>query len=136
MRLSPHRLLDPGPRSYICGSESVIPLDRPVEEYQRVELWLRDYQESWGSADPQLEANLKALAAFCAMVERDPDAICSECLRPMEGGGERIRYKARHYYIDQIEAFERAPEGGRQAANAVRSFLIHNGIAMGGRVSW
>jgi hypothetical protein len=114
----------------------VTPLDKPLTRYQRVEMWLRDYKESWGTEDPELDANLRALAQFCAMVEKDPDTICNECLRPMEGGGERIRYKARRYYIEQIEAFERTHEGGRRAANAVRSFLIHNGIAMGGRVDW
>jgi hypothetical protein len=114
----------------------VLPLDRPMEQYERVRLWLRDYEESWGSADPQVEVSLQALALFCAMVEKDPDVICGECLKPLEDGGEKIRYKARHFYIDQIEAFEQSPQGGRRAANAVRSFFIHNGIAMGGRVSW
>jgi hypothetical protein len=111
-------------------------LDRPLEQYSRVQIWLRDYEESWGSANANTEEQLRALELFCVYVGKDPDTICSECLRALDEGGEKIRYKARHYYIAQIEAFESTPEGSRRAANAVRSFLIHNGIAMGGRASW
>ena len=110
-------------------------LDRPIGQYERVQVWLRDYEESWGAAHPEAEEQLRALERFCEYVAKDPDTICSECLRALDTGGERIRYRARHHYIAQIEAFEATPEGGRRAANAVRSFLIHNGIAMGGRVS-
>jgi hypothetical protein len=99
-------------------------------------MWLLDYEEAWGTANPNADEHLRALELFCVYVQKDPDTICNECLRALDGGGEKIRYGARHYYIAQIVAFESTPEGGRRAANAVRSFLIHNGIAMGGRASW
>lgn len=111
-------------------------LDRPVEQYERVQMWLRGYAESWGGANPDADEQLRGLERFCEYVAKDPDTICRECLRAVRGGGEKIRYKARHHYISQIEAFESTPEGGRRAANAVRSFLIHNGIAIGGRANW
>jgi len=111
------------------------PLTRPVEEYERVRMWLRGYEESWGEPDPDAHRKLPVIEAFCRFAGRDPDAICSDCLRALPDGSERIRYRQRHHYIRLIEEFEAANPGGRRAGNVVRSFLIHNGVAMGGRAT-
>ncbi len=64
---------------------------------------------------------------------KDPDAIVAECLRTVEEGA-RIRLKARRRYMASIEEFEKGHPLGRTAGNVVRSFLIHNGIAMSANV--
>lgn len=107
-------------------------LERPIHEYSRVQLWLEDFQRSWGEGGASIEpSRLQALSEFCEFVGKDPDAIVAECLVPLEGGYEKIRYQARHRYIQLIAEFEAQSVAGRNAANAVRSFLIHNGVAMG-----
>lgn len=111
------------------------PLEKPIEEYQRVRVWLEDFEKSWGDgsrADPSAE--LAILAAFCEFVEKDPDAVVADLLAPVDGGYEKIRYKARHRYIELISEFEAASPAGRQAGNTIRSFLIHNGVAVGTRI--
>lgn len=110
-------------------------LGRPLGEYARVRIWLEGLEKSWG-ADPESEQKekLAVLERFCGFAGKDPDEIVAECLRPVDNGMEKIRYKARHAYIEQIEQFEASPGESRTTGNAVRSFFIHNGVAMGGRV--
>jgi hypothetical protein len=108
------------------------PLERPIGDYERVRLWREDFEKSWGQGhDASVE--LSVLEAFCEFVGKDPDAIVADLLRPVDGGYEKIRYKERHRYIELIAEFE-AKQENRQAGNAVRSFLIHNGVAVGTRI--
>ena len=106
-------------------------LEKPIHEYGRVQLWLEDFRKSWGDDETVVDPKLRALTEFCEFVGKDPDSIVAECLIPLEDGYEKIRYKARHRYIQLIAEFEEATPAGRNAANAVRSFFIHNGVAMG-----
>jgi hypothetical protein len=108
-------------------------LDKPIGEYDRVKLWLEDFEKSWGEGHDQ-SVEVSALEAFCEFVGKDPDAVVTELLKPVEGGYEKIRYKVRHQYIGLISEFEATNPGGRQAGNAIRSFLIHNGVAVGTRI--
>ena len=84
-----------------------------------------------------MPGRLETLERFCALVEREPDAIIAECAREVEGG-KRIRIKKRRLYSDKIDEFQSSVEGdGRaqtRAGNVVRSFMIHNGIFMQGGV--
>jgi hypothetical protein len=107
--------------------------DRGSESYRRVALWIDGYRRSWGDQSDEPATKLEQLDAFCAFAGKNPDEIIDDCLRPVAGGYEQIRYKARHHYIDLIAEFEK--ERGRDAGNTIRSFFIHNGVAMGGRVS-
>ena len=107
--------------------------DRQTESYRRVALWMDDYRRSWGDQPDEPAIKLEHLDAFCGLAGKNPDEIIDDCLRQVEGGYETIRYKARHRYIDLIAEFER--ERGRDAGNTIRSFFIHNGVAMGGRVA-
>ncbi len=109
------------------------PLDKPISEYARVKMWAEDFEKSWGDGH-DASTELSALEAFCEFVDKDPDAVVADLLSPVEGGYEKIRYKARHRYIELISEFEAANPGGRRAGNAVRSFLIHNGVAIGTRI--
>lgn len=100
-----------------------------LSHYASVQAWREDYIRHWGPNDAELPQKLKTLQEFCSLVGKDPDAIVNECLRDVEGG-KRIRLKARRRYIEAIRDFEANHQGGRAAGNVVRSFLIHNGIAM------
>lgn len=84
-----------------------------------------------------MAARLETLERFCALVERDPDAIIAECAREVEGG-KRIRIKKRRFYSEKIEEFQASVKGDTRAqtraGNMVRSFMIHNGIFMQGGV--
>jgi hypothetical protein len=109
-------------------------LERPLLDYWRVQQWLDDFEKSWGPNQRGHDLQLAKLEQFCEFVGKNPDEIISECLRPVGDGQETIRYKVRHFYIDRIKEFEALPEVGRQGGNSIRSFLIHNGVSMGGRV--
>lgn len=99
-----------------------------IEAYASVKAWREDYIRTWGSSDPELPQRLRVLEGFCAFVGKDPDAMVSECLREVDEG-KRIRPKARRRYMDAIRDFE-AEQASRIAGNVVRSFFIHNGVAM------
>lgn len=109
-------------------------LEKPVTEYSTVKLWREEYGHYWGipvsrTADLACD-DVAALERFCARAGEDPDQMINECLRPAKvGDGLVLRTKSRRGYIRLISEFEEA-EGSRDAANAVRSFFIHNGVAM------
>jgi hypothetical protein len=101
---------------------------RPMDEYASVREWDASFRHFWRSEAPPA-AWKDALARFVASCGADPDAIINEVLQPAPSGeGVLLRTRARRKYVQLIEEFERAE--GRQAANAVRSFMIHNGVAM------
>ena len=100
-----------------------------IDHYASVQAWREDYIRHWGPDDPGLARKLATLQEFCQFVGKDPDTVVGECLRAVEDG-KRIRLKARRRYIEAIREFEAGHEGARAAGNAVRSFFIHNGIAM------
>ena len=94
---------------------------RLFRDSRTVQLW----RESAGldHADPRVET----LAAFCASVELAPDELVDTCLRAVDGGQFKIRTAARRRLSDQIETFQ---NGDQARGNIVRSFLIHNGVAL------
>lgn len=110
-------------------------LTKRIEEYDAVQTWFGGLREHWGEEPSDKEGKLRALADFCDLVERDPDAIVADCSREVESG-KRIRIKARRLYTAKIEEFQASVDGGRlargKAGNTIRSFMIHNGIFMQG----
>jgi len=84
-----------------------------------------------------MASRIEMLERFCALVEREPDAIIEECSREVEGG-KRIRIKKRRLYSEKIDEFQQSVDGDARAqtraGNAIRSFMIHNGIFMQGGV--
>lgn len=105
------------------------PVSAALRESPTVRQWLASYQQFWRSGPPPEEA-LVALERFLAFCEATPEAIVGEVLKPKASGeGLLLRTRARRAAVERIAAFEEA-EGSRRAANWVRSFLIHNGIAM------
>ncbi len=109
------------------GMTDVQPAD--VRNSETVHRWLASRLDLWGRKALNDEL-VETLTRFCQRVGKAPDEMVDDCLRP---GKERdvyvLRTRARREYMEQIEAFE-AETGSRDQANIVRSFLIHNGVAM------
>lgn len=112
-------------------------LAKPIESYETVRTWFDGLRAQWGEEPVGKEAKLAALEGFCRFVEKDPDEIIEECSRAVEGG-KRIRIKGRRFYSEKIDEYKDLVDGGPReqgrTANAVRSFLIHNGIFIQGGV--
>jgi hypothetical protein len=100
-----------------------------VRTYESVRRWLASRRALWGESGDE-EAQLEALTRFCGELGKDPDKIVDDCLkRSPEGGTFLLRTRARREYMQLIDRFEESG-AGRDAGNAVRSFFIHNGVAM------
>lgn len=103
-----------------------------VREAETVKFWL-----SSANSDPRGdEQRLVALVGFCNRLELGPDELVAGMFRqPTEVPGKRIKLKRRKLIMAEIVEWE-AENGGREAGNAVRSFLIHNGIALTASPIW
>jgi hypothetical protein len=95
-----------------------------------VAAWLRAFRAHWNVSqdDAETRAKLETLARFCVFSDRQPDELVSSLFRQTPEG-PRIRLKRRREVMAMIQEFERE-HGGRTAGNTVRSFLIHNGVAL------
>lgn len=106
-------------------------LPKPVREFETTGTWLQGLRDQWGEVPGDQDERLEELAAFCAFVDKDPDTVIRECLRDSESG-KRISAKGRRFYDQKIAEWQASLPGDRsaqaRAGNAVRSFLIHNGI--------
>jgi hypothetical protein len=107
-----------------------------LAELASVQRWLQAYGVFWGekSAPSEVQRKLQVLAAFCGSCERSPDELVNSLFRQTPEG-PRIKLKRRRAVMAQIDEFEREfGKGnitvGREAGNIVRSFLIHNGVAL------
>jgi hypothetical protein len=74
------------------------------------------------------------LEEFCRFCGETPDGLIGSLFRPTDDG-PRINLKRRRQIIEWIDGFERE-HGGRNSGNVVRSFLIHNGVALTARPTW
>ena len=100
-----------------------------IRNLESVRRWLASRRGIWGPTEDEA-ACLDALARFCSEHGKEPDRMVDDCLRrSSEGGPFVLRTRARREYMHLIDEFE-AGGAGRDAANAVRSFFIHNGVAM------
>lgn len=103
-----------------------------IEEVRNTEAtrrWFASLLDLWGPSAVRPEL-LETLARFCMVVGKTPDEIIDECLRATTSGDTFVlRTRARKQFMEQIELFE-AQTASRDEANVVRSFFIHNGIAM------
>ncbi len=105
------------------------PLDlQPLEKYTTVREWSFSFSDFWRSPPPPPEGP-EALEQFCRFCGTEPDAIIEEIFLPEPSGeGLRLRTRARRKWVELIDQFEL--HAGRERANHVRSFMIHNGVAM------
>ena len=84
--------------------------------------------------DEARQEKLVVLEEFCRFCSETPDALIGSLFRPTDDG-PRINLKRRRQIIEWIEAYEQ-DHGGRTIGNVVRSFLIHNGVALTARPTW
>lgn len=108
-----------------------MPPAKPIQEFDTVRTWFQGLRDQWGEDPDDRDQRLEALASFCAFVDKDPDTVIRECVRESESG-KRISVKGRRAYNDKIAEWQASLPDDRpaqaRAGNAVRSFLIHNGI--------
>lgn len=101
---------------------------RPIDDYQSVADWGQSFRNFWRIEGPPPEWK-EALERFASFCEAEPDDIIDEVLKPAPtGDGLLLRTRARRKYIQLINEFE--AQESRSTANGVRSFMIHNGVAM------
>jgi hypothetical protein len=113
------------------SEESSVRFDEAgIREDESVKRWL-DSAGSNGDGDGQ---RLAALAGFCNHVELAPDELVTGMFRDTEVG-KKIKLKRRKVVMAEIDRWE-ADNGGRDAGNVVRSFLIHNGVALTAAPRW
>lgn len=100
-----------------------------IRSAESVHRWLTSRLELWGAKSVH-DGLLETLARFCEDTGKGPDEMVGDCLRP---GKDRdtfvLRTRARREYMERIEQFE-SSAGSRAEGNIVRSFFIHNGVAM------
>ncbi len=100
-----------------------------VRNAETTHRWLASRLDLWGRKALNDDL-LETLTRFCQRIGKGPDEMIDDCLRP---GKDRdvyvLRTRARREYMEQIENFE-AETHSRDQANIVRSFMIHNGVAM------
>jgi len=107
-----------------------------VGEFATVRRWLSAVGSHWNrsATDADQQRRLEVLRRYCEYVERDPDALVANLLRETPTG-QKIWLKRRRAEMARIDEFEavvadRDARAGREAGNAVRSFFIHNGVAL------
>ena len=113
------------------GAERDVPLGPEQLAAQRtVRAWLAAHSAHWDvtHTDEETAGRLRTLGEFCAFCGQEPDELVDGLFRPT-AEGPRIRLKRRREVMAEIEAFEKE-HGGRTSGNLVRSFLIHNGVAL------
>jgi hypothetical protein len=105
---------------------------------ESVQRWFRS--TGHGDAPPEEQARfLRILEDFCAYMGKSPDELLAFCFLRKKATGQRfVSVKRRTAVNEALEGFvtERGWAGKEAVANAnvVRSFLIHNGVLIQGRV--
>jgi len=119
-----------------AGPEFSLPED--IGELPEVKHWLESQARLLNRSQEEADRRRKldTLRSFCVIQQIDPDALVRSLFRPTPEG-PRIKLKRRRIVMEQIAEFEaKAREEtqdvrrARDTGNVVRSFLIHNGVAM------
>jgi hypothetical protein len=111
---------------------------RGIESQASVKQWAAGAGFDHGPAGDR-EQKFQILTGFCAKVGKQPDELVAFCILRKKASGERfLSVKRREEINNWLDEFT-AEQGwtGKQAvvnANVVRSFLIHNGVLIQGRV--
>ena len=107
-----------------------------IGEFATVRQWLRAYSSHWNQTAEQavLRHKLDLLRRYCQVAQKDPDALVNNLLRDTPTG-KKIWLKRRRAEMVRIDEFEMMVAGGesrvgRDAGNTIRSFFIHNGVAL------
>src|SRR2546421_10931678 len=107
-----------------------------VSGYESVQHWLEAHGRHWNRAAEETDRKhrLDVLRRYCEFTGRDPNFLISNLFRETPEG-PRIRLKRRREEIAKIGEFEAMlgegdPRRARNDGNVVRSFFIHNGVAL------
>jgi hypothetical protein len=107
-----------------------------LTDFLAVRQWLTAYASHWKSSSEEAEQRrkLQLLHRYCEFAQLNPDALIANLLRET-ATGKQIRLKRRRVEMQRIEEFETQIGGGearagREAGNTIRSFFIHNGVAL------
>ncbi|MEX2236145.1 MAG: hypothetical protein WEB00_01225 [Dehalococcoidia bacterium] len=101
-----------------------------------VQKWFSGLEKHYGaSSREEEERRIDSLRRFCAFIESTPEEIIKRSFyRKKDGGDLRISIKSRNFMSEKIAEFQDSVEGSvfdkAREGNAVRSFLIHNGVLM------
>jgi hypothetical protein len=105
-----------------------------------VERWLAEVGVAGEGHEDESLMWAKGLQGFCQYTGNDPDALLESCFRKTKQGDMAISAKGRREIDAQIDEYEASLGlAGRDAivaGNRIRSFLIHNGVFMQGRVAY
>lgn len=113
-------------------------LPEDIGEVPSVKHWLEAQARHWNRSQEEVDRRRKidTLRRFCVIQQIDPDALVKGLFRPTPEG-PRIKLKRRRIVMEQIAEFEanaleetKDARKARDTGNVVRSFLIHNGVAM------
>jgi hypothetical protein len=107
-----------------------------LSQYATVRQWLEAYASHWNrtAAEAEQRQRLDVLRRYCEIAQRDPDALVNNLLRDTPTG-KKIWLKRRRAEMARIDEFETSlggeePRAAREAGNTIRSFFIHNGVAL------
>jgi len=107
-----------------------------VAGYASIQRWLEAHGSHWSrtAADADRLRRLEVMRRYCEFADRDPDALVGNLFRQTPTG-TRIWLKRRRVEMARIDEFEAMvaagdTRAGRETANVVRSFFIHNGVAL------
>lgn len=107
-----------------------------IARYASVAEWAAGLRERWGG-DPLAEESdkLASLEAFCAFIEKDPDALAAFCILRRKATGDRFVSRKRRDTVKQQLAAYHAEAGltgtpARRHRSDVVSFLLYNGVEM------
>jgi hypothetical protein len=105
-------------------------------EFATVRQWLEAHASHWNRSAEEAERGHKlyVLQRYCENAQLDPDALVANLLRDTPTG-KKIWLKRRRAEMLRIDEFEITMGGGEQragrdAGNTIRSFFIHNGVAL------
>lgn len=116
------------------------PPDAAIEAIAGLPTVRRWFESAHYDDDPEEErqARLALLAEFCDHIGENPDELVAGLLRTTKDGDTAIRAKRRTAVNDAIEEFvDKRGDTGRDSVvngNAIRGFMVHNGIMIQGRV--
>jgi hypothetical protein len=109
-----------------------------VRSAETVQTWFASAGHDRSSPEAQ-ERMLGILDAFCTHFRKSPDELVGFCFLRKRATRERfVSVKRREAVNEAIEAFSNEQGwSGKDAvvnANVIRSFLIHNGVPIQGRI--
>ncbi len=117
-----------------------VPDEKAIARVAPVKLWIEEVGLAGKGHEAERAGYVRDLAAFCRFAGSGPKEVLESCFRKTKFGDLAISAKGRREITAQIDGYvESLGLAGRDAAvagNRIRSFLIHNGVYMQGKVAY